>query len=148
MVLDKDFREFIGLLNANSVRYLVVGGIAVAFHGYPRYTKDLDVWIDVSLENAQNLLNALSEFGFGSLGLTEEDFLTEGEFTQLGYPPYRIDLITGCEGVNFAACYTDRNTIEIDGVEVNFIDLDNLRRNKVAVGRPQDMADVANLKPA
>lgn len=80
MVLDNDFREFVALLNGHNVRYLVVGGYAVGFHGHPRYTKDLDVWVEVSSENARKIIAVLSEFGFGSLGLIEKDFLTEGEF--------------------------------------------------------------------
>lgn len=148
MVLDKDFREFIALLNENNVRYLVVGGYAVGFHGYPRYTKDLDVWIEVSRDNAGKILKALHEFGFGSLGLTEEGFLKEGQFTQLGCPPHRIDIITSCEGVNFAECYASKNVIEVDGLQIDFIDLENLAKNKVAVARPQDLADVSNLKPS
>jgi len=148
MVLDKDFREFVALLNENNVRYLVVGGIAVAFHGYPRYTKDLDVWVDVSDENAANIVRSLSAFGFGALGLSEQDFLLKDEVTQLGYPPYRIDILTGCEGVDFAECYSAKQVIDVDGLEINFIDLDNLVKNKNAVGRPQDLADVSNLKPS
>ena len=84
MVLDKDFSEFVAPLNEFEVRYLVLGGYAVGFHGHPRYTKDLDVWIEPSLENARRLIIALTKFGFGSCGLTEDDFLREGEFTQLG----------------------------------------------------------------
>ncbi len=148
MVLDKDFREFVALLSQNNVRYLIVGGYAVGFHGYPRYTKDLDVWIEVSRENAGKILKALHEFGFGSLGLTEEDFLKEGEFTQLGYPPHRIDIITSCEGVDFGECYEAKNVIDLDGLQIDFIDLENLAKNKAAVGRPQDLADISNLKPS
>src|SRR5262245_40733324 len=105
MVLDKDFREFIALLNQNDVRYLVVGGYAVGFHGHPRYTKDLDIWIELSEENSENLVAALDAFGFASAEFKIEDFLNPGEFVQLGYPPNRIDLITSCEGLEFADCY-------------------------------------------
>jgi hypothetical protein len=84
MVLDQDFREFIELLNKNEVRYLVVGGYAVGFHGYPRYTKDLDIWIAIDTRNAQRLKRSVDEFGFAGSGLTESDFLTPGEFIQLG----------------------------------------------------------------
>jgi hypothetical protein len=97
MVLNRDFKEFIGLLNANDVKYLIVGGYAVGFHGYPRYTKDLDIWLLVSEENAENLMIALKQFGFGSVGLHKEDFLKPDEFVQLGYPPnspgYRLILM-------------------------------------------------------
>lgn len=146
MVLNKDFREFIELLNENSVRYLVVGGYAVGFHGYPRYTKDLDIWIDVTDENAERLVVALNQFGFGSIGFKKDDFLNLGEFTQLGYPPNRIDIITSCEGVDFGTCYTSKMQIDIDGLKVDFIDQENLLKNKQAVGRPQDEADASNLR--
>lgn len=89
-MLSKDFIEFIELLNAHNVRYLVVGGYPVALHGHPRYTKDLDVWIELSPKNAENIINALEEFGFGSLGLKPEDFLERDQIIQLGYPPRGI----------------------------------------------------------
>lgn len=147
MVLNKDFREFIASLNENSVRYLIVGGYAVGFHGYPRYTKDLDVWIEVSDENAENIVKALNQFGFGAISFTTDDFLKPDEFIQLGHPPNRIDLITSCEGVDFSSCYANKMQIEIDGLEIDFIDYENLLKNKKSVGRPQDLADVSNLKP-
>ena len=146
MALGKDFSEFIALLNENNVRYLVVGGYAVAFHGHPRYTKDLDVWVDIDPDNARRIVSALDQFGFGSLGLTVEDFLAEESFAQLGYPPHRIDILTGCDGVNFAECYASKSVINIDGLEIDFIDLENLAKNKAAAGRPQDLADIASLK--
>jgi predicted nucleotidyltransferase len=146
MVLDQNFREFIELLNKNEVRYLIVGGYAVGFHGYPRYTKDLDVWVAVDPENAKKIKRALDEFGFAESGLTENDFLTPDEFIQLGYPPVRIDIATACEGVDFITCFELKETIDIDGIQVNFIDLENLIRNKKALGRPQDVADISNLE--
>jgi predicted nucleotidyltransferase len=145
-VLNQDFREFIQSLNDNHVRYLIVGGYAVAFHGHPRYTKDMDVWIEMSAENASNVVAALDEFGFGSLGLRESDFLTPNQIIQLGHPPSRIDLLCTVSGVTFGECYESRVTVEIDGVPVNFINLENLRKNKAASGRLQDLADLENLK--
>ena len=146
MVLNRDFKEFIESLNKNRVRYLIVGGYAVAFHGYPRYTKDMDIWIWLDPENADRLVKALDDFGFASLGLQKDDFLTPGEVIQLGYPPNRIDLITSLEGVNFENCYASKLEISMDDVPVNFIDLKNLRKNKKAAGRPQDLADLSNLR--
>lgn len=146
MVLNKDFREFIELLNANRVKYLIVGGYAVGFHGYPRYTKDLDIWILVSEENAEHVLTALNQFGFGSMGLKRDDFLNPENFIQLGYPPNRIDLVMSCDGIEFEWTYQSKIIIEVDGLEINFIDLKNLRINKLASGRPQDLADLDNLK--
>ena len=148
MVLNKDFREFIELLNANGVKYLIVGGYAVGFHGYPRYTKDLDVWILVSQENAEKVLKALNQFGMGSLGLQKEDFLKTDEFVQLGYPPNRIDIVMSCDGVEFESCYKSKNQLIVEHLPIDFIDVENLKRNKKASGRPQDLADLDNLKPS
>jgi len=144
-MLNQDFKEFIQFLNDNQVRYLVVGGYAVAIHGHPRYTKDIDIWIEISPENANNLLRALEQFGFGSLGLKSEDFLTPDQIIQLGYPPNRIDLLTTIDGVIFENCYPLRLEVSLDNILVNFIDLDNLRRNKKASGRLQDLADLEKL---
>ena len=144
-MLSRDFKEFIESLNASNVRYLVVGGYAVALHGYPRYTKDLDVWIEPKIQNANNVLNALTAFGFGSLDITADDFLEEGNIIQLGYPPNRIDLITSLKGLMFENCYPERVQVEIQGVLIDFIDIENLKTNKKATGRPQDLADLENL---
>lgn len=145
MVLNQDFKEFIQSLNENNVRYLIIGGYAVAYHGHPRYTKDLDVWIELDRENAVNLLKSLSQFGFGSLGLTVEDFLEPDQIIQLGYPPSRIDILNTLEGVDFISCYVSRVIATIDDIPMNFIDLENLRKNKKATGRLQDLADLENL---
>lgn len=145
-MLNQDFKEFIQSLNDNHVRYLVIGGYAVALHGHPRYTKDLDVWIGLNKENASNLIMALHQFGFGSLGLQVEDFLNPDQIVQLGHPPSRIDLLTSLEGVDFEDCYSSRVQVIIDEVTVNFIDLENLKKNKKAVGRLQDLADLENLE--
>jgi len=144
-VLNQDFREFLQSLNDNGVRYLVIGGYAVAFHGHPRYTKDMDVWIAMDAENAANMVRALEQFGFASLGLKEEDFLVAGQIIQLGYPPNRIDVFVTVAGVDFESCYAARVQEKVEGVLVNFIDLESLKRNKMAVGRHQDLADVENL---
>ena len=145
-MLNKDFKEFIELLNENNVGYLVVGGYAVAFHGHPRYTKDLDVWIDLSPDNADKILNALKQFGFGSLGLKPDDFLEDGQIIQLGYPPNRIDILTTLTDLKFADCYKARVEAKIQGLQINFIDIDNLKKNKRATGRPQDLVDAENLE--
>jgi len=145
-VLNQDFKEFIQSLNDNGVRYLVIGGYAVAFHGHPRYTKDMDVWVGMDAENAANIVKALDQFGFASLGLQASDFTAPDQIIQLGYPPNRIDMITTAPGVDFDACYASRVQEEIDGIQVNFIDLESLKRNKKAVGRHQDLADIENLE--
>lgn len=145
MHLSRDFKEFVASLNANGVRYLVAGGYAVAAHGHPRYTKDLDVWIEITSDNARRVLKALADFGLGEIKLTEKDLTTPNQVIQLGYPPHRIDLLTTLDGVDFPECYAARTTLELDGVSVCFIDLENLKRNKRASGRHQDLADVENL---
>jgi hypothetical protein len=145
-MLNQDFKEFIQLLNDNQVHYLVVEGYAVALHGYPRYTEDIDIWIELAQENAARIVKALEQFGFASLGLKESDFLVEDQIIQLGYAPNRIDIITSLPGVVFKECYDKRLLVEIEGVKVNFIDLDNLRKNKKATGRLQDLADLEKLE--
>jgi hypothetical protein len=146
MVLNKDFREFIESLNSNKVQYLIVGGYAVGLHGHPRYTKDLDIWLLISGENADYIIKALDQFGMGGIGLKREDFLKEDEFIQIGYPPNRIDLVLSCDGVDFITCYQSRLVIDIEGLPISFIDLENLRKNKKATGRLQDLADLENLE--
>jgi len=144
-MLSKDFREFIESLNENSVRYLVVGGYAVAFHGHPRYTSDLDVWVELSPDNADKIIAALKKFGFGSLGLKPEDFLEMDQIVQLGYPPNRIDILTTLIDLKFEDCYKKKVEVEIQGLRINFIDIENLKKNKRATGRSQDLADAENL---
>ena len=146
MVLNQDFKEFIQSLNDNEVKYLVIGGYAVAFHGHPRYTKDLDVWVELSEQNANGLVKALDAFGFGSLGLKAADFMEPEQVIQLGYPPSRIDILMTPKGIDFATCYEQRVLVDIDGITCSFIDLENLLKNKRATGRHQDLADVENLE--
>jgi hypothetical protein len=145
MKLSRDFKEFVASLNANEVHYLVVGGYAVALHGYPRLTKDLDIWLWLEPENAAKVVQALADFGFGSLELQAADFLVPDQIIQLGYPPNRIDLLTTLPGVDFASCFASRIVITIDDIPVNFIDRANLKRNKQASGRLQDLADLEHL---
>ena len=146
MDLNPDFKEFIQLLNAHNVRYLVVGGYAVAFHGYPRNTKDIDIWLWLDPANADRLLRALADFGFASLGFRAADFLEPDQIIQLGYPPARIDLLTTIPGVDFEDCYASRLEVQVGDVTVNLIDLENLKRNKRASGRRQDLLDLENLE--
>lgn len=146
MILNPDFIEFFQLLNENKVKYLIIGGYAVAYHGYPRYTKDIDIWISIEPDNAKRVVKTLADFGFESLRLKEDDFLETETVIQIGYPPNRIDLIMGIPGIDFGECYTTRAGTEINGVKLSFIDLENLKRSKIAAGRPQDLADLENLK--
>jgi len=145
-MLSADFREFLQLLNDNEVEYLLVGGYAVGYYGYPRYTGDLDIWVRSSKENAERLMHVLKQFGFGSLDITAEDFTKQYAVIQLGHPPLRIDLVTTLDGVEFDQCYQRRNTQMLDGISVDFIDLDDLRCNKRATGRARDLDDLENLR--
>jgi predicted nucleotidyltransferase len=146
MELDPTFREFIASLLAREVRFLVVGGYAVALHGHPRYTADLDVWVLVDEQNAEAVVQALTDFGLGGMGLSAEDFMEPDRVVQLGYPPLRIDLMTSIDAVDFPEAYERRVEVEVDGVDVPFISLEDLRRNKEATGRAQDLADLEALE--
>jgi hypothetical protein len=146
MELNKDSREFIGLLNANSVDYLVVGAFAVAWHGYARFTADIDFFVRPNEANAKRLISALHQFGFGSLGIKVEDLSSPDKIIQLGAKPNRIDLITSIAGVSFEEAWADRVQGSISGLPVFFIGSEALLRNKEATGRPQDLADAENLR--
>ena len=124
---------------------MVVGGYALALHGHPRYTKDIDIWINPQKDNAKKILRVLDEFGFSDLELYDNDFLVSGNVIQLGYPPKRIDLLTQATGINFNECYEKRIKVDIDNVSINFLDIENLKKNKQAVGRLQDLADIEKL---
>lgn len=145
-MLNRDFREFVGLLHARAVEYLVVGGYALAAHGHPRYTGDIDFWIRPGPGNLQRLLQALQDFGFGSLGLSTQDF-TPDAVVQLGQPPRRIDLMTTIDGVDFDRCYERRETVELEGVRLDIIGLEDFKANKRARGRLKDLADLEDLEP-
>ena len=146
IILNKDFGEFIQSLNDNKVRYLVVGGYAVAFHGHPRYTKDIGIWLELTAENAARTVRSLGQFWFDSLGLQTEDFLVPDQIIQLGYPPNRIDLLTSLGNIDFQECYDSRSEVAAGDVRISFIDLPNLRKSKEIAGRYQDLADLENLK--
>ena len=145
-MLSKDFKEFVELLIKNRAEYLVVGGYAVGIHGYPRYTGDLDIWLNPTSENAQKILHCVNEFGFSSYGLTQDDFMKESNVIQLGYPPLRIDLLASIDGVAFEECFKNRKEVEIDGIKVNFIGYQDLLKNKRESGRFKDLDDLNNLK--
>jgi hypothetical protein len=145
MDLNRDFSEFIACFVARDVRFLIVGGYAVAAHGHPRYTKDLDVWVRVDPENASRIVDALADFGFGDLGLAAEDFLVDDVVVQLGREPQRIDLLTFVSGVEFDEAYANRAVLQIGEAEVPVIGREELRRNKLATGRLRDLADLEDL---
>jgi hypothetical protein len=148
LLANKDFREFVKLLNSNGVKFLIVGGHAVAVHGYPRFTGDLDVWIATDPENAVRVAKVLSDFGFVSLRFSAKDFARPGYAIQLGRPPYRIDILTSIDAVAFSRAYRRRRTVRAGALAIPFIALEDLLRNKRATGRTQDLADVENLRAA
>ncbi|HEV2349648.1 MAG TPA: hypothetical protein VG028_07380 [Terriglobia bacterium] len=142
MSLPKEWREFIESLNSNEVEYLVVGAVALAHHGWPRYTGDLDILIRNSAENISKLKTALDDFGYGSLGLKAGDFADPDQVIQLGLPPKRIDILTSITGVPFDQAWAGRIEGAIEGTPAKFIGKQALVQNKKSSGRPQDWADL------
>lgn len=142
--LTLDMLEFVGYLNAQQVRYLVVGGYALGFHGHPRYTKDLDIWIERTPENAEQLMLALETFGI-ALSADEQAAFVKGGPIRIGRPPNLIDIIGPPSGVDFAACYNARQTTTFAGLTIDFISRPHFVQNKLASGRLQDLADVENI---
>ena len=145
-MLNKDFKEFIELLQLNAVEFLVVGAHALAVHGRPRYTGDLDIWVRPEHGNFARLIKALDAFGFAALGVSAEDFMAPQAMVQLGYPPARIDLLTSIDGVTFEDCFAHRLDVAIGGTLLPVISIDDLIRNKLATGRAKDLVDVESLR--
>lgn len=143
--LPTDFKDFLQLLNGHRVEYLLVGGYAVGYHGYPRATVDLDIWVAVTPTNARKLVEVFKEFGFAVNELKEELFLQANKIIRIGEPPLRIEVMTSVSGVDFDACYQKRIVETVDGAQVNFINLENLKLNKRAAGRHKDLNDLENL---
>jgi hypothetical protein len=143
--LPPDFKEFLKLLNVHQVEYLLIGGYAVGYHGYPRATADMDIWIAMNPANSERVVTVLKEFGFDLPELSPELFLKEWQVIRLGVPPVRIELATTVSGVNFSECYAEGVVDVLDGVKVNLISLKHLKINKKASGRYQDLADLENL---
>ena len=145
MILNPDFKDFVRLLTENKVEYLIVGGYAVGIHGYPRYTGDLDIWINSTTENAKSVLKCVEDFGFASYRLSVSDFTKPGNIIQLEYPPVRIDIINLVDGVNFAECYKNKKDVTADDITLYFIGYDDLLKNKKKTSRPRDIDDIENL---
>lgn len=145
MKLEPDLREFIELLNAREVRYVIVGAIALAYHGRARYTGDIDFFVEASDRNAALLTEVLDRFGFANVGIDKEDFTALDQVVQLGVEPHRMDLMTSISGVAFEEAWNSREYGDLDGMQVPFISRELLKRNKRAVGRTQDLADLEYL---
>jgi hypothetical protein len=142
----KNFEDLLAFFNDRNVKALVVGGYAFCFHARPRNTKDLDILLEPTPENAQNVLLALGDFGFGSLPVTIEDLTKPGRILQLGYPPERVDLLTSLEAIRFTEAWERRAEGNYGRVHVSYLGVEDLIRNKEAVGRLQDLADVEVLR--
>ena len=142
----KDFKEFLLLLNSKKIEYLVVGGYAVGYHGYPRATGDMDIWIAINEQNAMKMVEALKEFGFDPPELQKELFLKDQKVIRMGVPPMRLEILTSIDGVNFKTCFNNRVIADFGDFKVNFISRDDLLINKRASGRPQDLVDFDKLQ--
>ena len=140
--LPQDFKEFLSLLRSHGVRYLLIGGHAVAYYGYPRATGDLDVWIAVDPENATRTVEAIREFGFDTPRLSAGFFLEDRSMVRMGEPPLRIEVLTVVSGIEFDEAYSGRVNVILDGEDVSLISLRDLLKNKRASGRPKDLADL------
>ena len=145
-MLNSHFQEFIALLERNRVRYLIVGGYAVGLHGFPRYTGDIDFLIAITEENAKQVLKTFKDFGFGDLGLNEEDFLEEEIVVEIGREPLKIQILTGIDGVSFEECWEDRREVQLSGMAIPFIGIESLLKNKAASPRAKDRIDFEELK--
>jgi hypothetical protein len=145
MPLTKDSREFIEYLRSNKVEFLIVGALAVSWHGFPRYSGDIDFFVRPGRENALRLMAALEQFGFGNVGITLDDLSPENQVIQLGVEPNRIDLMTSISGVSFEEAWQSRVHAALDGIEVAIIGREALIRNKRASGRSKDLIDVTEL---
>ena len=143
--LHPDFKDFLRLLTSYNVRYLLVGGYAVGYHGYPRATGDMDIWIEMSESNSKKVASAFRDFGMPDEAISEDLFLEKNKAIRIGVPPVRLEVITSASGVDFNECYSNREFVEIDGIPINLISLQDLKKNKRAAGRHKDMEDMEHL---
>ena len=143
--LPPDFKEFIQFINSAKVEYLLVGGYAVGFHGAPRFTADIDIWVGLNPDNARRLGGALERFGFHSPEITSGEFLKPQSVFRIGHPPLQIDILTEITGRDFDDCYSRREILQRDGVEISVIALEDLKLNKRAAGRGKDLGDLDGL---
>lgn len=143
--MSSDFNEILSIFNANQVRYLIIGGHAVSEYAEPRYTKDLDIWVEPSEQNAHLVFQSLKQFGAPLFELSPSDFAEKGSFYQMGRPPVRIDILMSIEGLSFPEAWKNRNIVLLFGEKANLISLDDLIIAKKSAGRPQDLIDADNL---
>ncbi|HAV92066.1 TPA: hypothetical protein DCW38_02670 [candidate division WOR-3 bacterium] len=143
--MNKDLKEFLKSFNAQKVEYMIVGGIAVAYYGYPRYTGDIDVWVKKSRENANKIISAINNFGYAGLDLSIEELIKDNMVFQLGVEPNRIDMITDVDGLTYDEAEKNKKEVLIEDVETYMISLADLKKNKKASGRHKDLEDIENL---
>ena len=145
METQEDFKELLALFNSRGIEYLITGAHTLAYYGAPRYTGDLDLYVRPSADNALRIMEALTEFGFGGVGLTADDFSSPGQIIQLGFPPVRIDLITSLTGVSWEEAVAGRESGDFGGVSVFYLGKEQFLINKRATGRMKDLADLEAL---
>ena len=145
MEIQPDFRDLLELFNFHKVKYIIVGGYALAFHGAPRYTGDIDIFVASNAKNAERIFSALKDFGFGSVGLTSADFNKPGQIIQLGVPPVRIDIVTSITGVSWEEAESNQVRGNYGDIRVQYIGREQLIVNKKAIGRKKDLADLEAL---
>lgn len=145
MHLPPDFKEFLQLLSAEKVKYLLVGGYAVGYYGYPRATADMDIWIATDKDNASKIESVIRAFGFRNNRLNASLFQNPNQIIRMGKPPLRIEVITSASGIKFNSCFKLRKTVQVDGIMVNLISLQCLKKNKKAAGRYKDLDDLEHL---
>jgi len=143
--LPQDFKDFLKLLNFYKVEYLLIGGFAVGYHGYPRSTGDMDIWISITPENAEKMVKVLKNFGFDVPELSPDLFLKKKQVIRMGMPPVRIEILTEISGVDFKACYRNKIIDFIDDIQITIINSEHLKINKKASGRPKDLYDLEYL---
>ena len=146
MKVSKDFKDFLKLLNDKNVEYLLIGGYAVVYYGYVRNTGDMDIWVRMTHENAEATAEALDEFGYAPKAEALPFLLEPGKILRMGMPPFRLEVSTRIDGVEFDECYLNRTEFQMGEISVNLISLDDLITNKKASGRLKDLADVEELE--
>ncbi len=144
-LIPQEFKEFLQLLNQHNVDYILLGGFAVCYHGYPRTTNDIDIWISFKKENIEKVRLVLKDFGFGLPEIYKDEFWEYGKIIRMGQPPLRIELISVASGIEFDNCFSQCVQEEIDGIPINIISIEHLKINKKASGRKKDLNDLENL---
>ncbi len=143
--MNSDFKDLLRLLNVHHVKYLIIGGYAVSYYTEPRYTKDLDLWVEASKINSKKLILALKKFGAPTDNLIEDDFSKKDTLYIFGIPPNRIDILTGVKGVSFAKAWGDREMVKLGNIKIPFVSKEHLKKLKKKAGRPQDLLDLEKL---